>query len=870
MRVTHSTKRKNKWFSQRFNRRYLSHFYKYRASGELLPKRHFKRWKHKTAYCVISYIVIIYLVTRILEVYYRLDWKIPSSATGIDIFGNLDNLVQFKSEGFFHLLNGESPLMSIIIAGVLCVIPAIIIGLVLNMKFKPIADGQKGDNRLKTLKEIQGIFKEIPDKKETFPGYGGIPITHYKDKWYIQTDTVHTCVIGTSRSGKGQLVVLSSIDIQSRAELQSSLIVNDPKGELYVASKDELEDRGYDVYAYNVTDPLQSMSDNPLALIIKYWQRGDIDTATQLTNTFTNTIYYDANASDNKYFNENAQKAVNALIFALLEQSDKTGDYSRVTPNNLVELLSEIGGFNYQDPTNEFKQLNALDEFMNQLPPDNVAKKQYGATKIGSEKAKGNILSTAITGLNPFTLTKIAKMTSQSTIEYKSIGFPKYLDIKVDESLLNKRLQISFYHKKQKIGEEFIKIGFKGFCEINFDVNLTEGDEICLSSKDEGETYESWYTFSRVKLHDEKGNTIYQKKRGKKYLPEWNKEAKLKADSARSNLRIESIRMHYSDKPTAIFMLTPDYDSSNHVIVSIFISQMYKELSTQCGKTRGAKCHRRVQLNLDEVGNMPAIDDMDNKLTVSASRNILWNLFVQSYQQIFAKYGEQNGKTIKENCQTHIYIMSTDEETIEEFSKKVGSKTVEQESSTVNEFGMNKSINRIVDSDRILTPERIATFLEGETIVLAPLKRRDLKGHKVRPFPIFNTGKTNLPYAYEYLEEFNPSGDINDIDIYSPHADLNLKDFQIDYDYFLPSAYAKEMYHSIQDNQYVVKSKEDLTEFQILINQIPSEAIKQQLNLLYENNDPVVEEYLTSQMRNGILDPVVGKKLIKYIKEYLN
>lgn len=50
------------------------------------------------------------------------------------------------------------------------------------------------------------------------------------------------------------------------------------------------------MFAYNVLDPLSGMSDNPLALIIKYWKRGDIDTATELTNTFTNTIYSDPNA----------------------------------------------------------------------------------------------------------------------------------------------------------------------------------------------------------------------------------------------------------------------------------------------------------------------------------------------------------------------------------------------------------------------------------------------------------------------------------------------------------------------------------------------------------------------------------------------
>ncbi|HAR0947993.1 TPA: type IV secretory protein, partial [Enterococcus faecium] len=130
-----------------------------------------------------------------------------------------------------------------------CVVPAVLMGLKMDMWFRPLADGQKGDNRLMTLKEIQQIYPQIPETKTTFPGYGGIPITHYKKYWYIQTDTVNTCIVGTSRSGKGQIEVLATIDNLSRAEKQSSMVVNDPKTELYVGSKDELEARGYDVYA---------------------------------------------------------------------------------------------------------------------------------------------------------------------------------------------------------------------------------------------------------------------------------------------------------------------------------------------------------------------------------------------------------------------------------------------------------------------------------------------------------------------------------------------------------------------------------------------------------------------------------------------
>ncbi|WP_411372718.1 VirD4-like conjugal transfer protein, CD1115 family [Enterococcus thailandicus] len=864
MRVRKTTKRIDK-IPSLGSKKYLSHFYRYTASGEELPEKHDKRVKQKALYSTLAYLPLNYLMTRGTELVSRFQInsdliKAATTFQAVDLTQIFQsNAIQFDAAGLWNPFVMTNSFKTRLAVSAVCLAPAILMGLKMDMWFRPLADGQKGDNRLMTLKEIQQIYLKIPEAKKSFPGYGGMPITHYKKSWFIQTDTVNTCIVGTSRSGKGQIEVIAGIDNQSRAEKQSSMVNNDPKGELYVASKDELEARGYDVFAFNLTEPLQSMSDNPLALIVKYWQRGDIDTATQLANTFTNTIYYDANASDNKYFNENAQKAVNALIFALLEQADHTGDYSKITPNNLVELLAEIGGFNYQDPENEFKQLNALDEFMNQLPPGNMAKKQYGATKIGSDKAKGNILSTAITGLNPFTLSKIAKMTSQSTIDYKSIGFPKYLDLKLHESLLNQRVTVEFYHQEKKFHEERIKIGYKGFCEINFDCHLEKGDKICLKYVHEGQEYVSWYEFSQKVLRNEQGEVVYRKKRGETHLPELEKEAVLTLDQAKSNLMVESIRMHYSDKPMAIFMLTPDYDPSNHIIVSIFLSQLYKELSTQCVKTKGDKCHRRIYFNLDEFGNMPAIDNMEGIMTVTAGRNMLWNLFIQSYQQLNARYGEQNAAIIKENCQTHIYIMSTDDDTIEEFSKKVGNKTLEQENSVVNSLGMNTQINRNVDADRILTPERISTFLEGETIVLSPLKRRDLKGNKIRPFPIFNYGKTSAPYAYQYIEDFDPSWDINDIDIPCTHADLDLKALQIDYDYFLSDPYARSYYHQLHAKE---EKAEENTYFRIVKN-LPNQAAQKLLVQFYNQKEiERLTEYINKLVSNGELTEMVAKRLL--------
>lgn len=754
------------------------------------------RWNLRLGYTFLITLPIFYLVTRIGELLARVHFNGHDGAVNLLSAKDLKSLFSFTIKSFWSPFTNHLPWLIYLTLLVCCIGIAFYFSCQLEMWSRPLAQGQKGDNKLSTLKNIKETFTEIPHKETSFKGLGGIPITHYKDKWYIETDTVNTVVVGTSRSGKGQTVVLPTIDILSRAETKSSMVVNDPKTELYVASKDELKKRGYDVYAYNLVDPLQSMSDNPLSLIVKYWQRGDIDTATQLTNTFTNTIYNDPHAGNNKYFNENAQKAVNALVFALLEQADVTGDYTRITPNNLVELLSEIGGFNFDDSDGDDgkipKKINALDEFMEQLPPGNLAKKQYGATKIGSDKAKGNILSTAITGLNPFTLTKIAKMTSKSTIDYKSVGFPKYIDFKVHESLLNERLTIRFFDGEKRINEERVKVGYKGFCEINFDCRLKNGSTIQIAYSHEGTEYSTWYTFELEKLSENR----------------FKKEAKLTPIKNKTKIKVESIKMHYSDRPVAIFMMTPDQDTSNHVIVSIFLKQLYTELATQCVKTKGDKCHRRIHFLLDEFGNMPAIDGMEGIMTVTAGRNMLWDLFVQSYAQIYGKYGKETGTTIKENCQTHIYIMSTNDDTIEEFSKKVGHRTVNQESGNRDALGRNTQINVSIEQERILTPERVSSLLEGESIVLRSLKRRSKDNVKIRPYPIFNTGETAAIYAYKYLTQFNPEWDINDIDIHCDHAELDLKELQLDYTYFLTSERARQMYEKSQQNNIQKNQKE--------------------------------------------------------------
>lgn len=698
---------------------------------------------------------------------------------------------------------------------------------------KQVAYGQKGDSRFTTVKELKDQYPSIPEKSKGFKGYGGFPISHYKDRYFIDTETNHNIVVGTSRSGKGQTIVVPMIDNLSRAEKKSSMVINDPKGELYAGASETLRRRGYDVYLLNMMDLSKSMAYNPLQLVVKSWTQGDTEGAMQLINSLTYTLYHDDNAGQNAWVNEGAQSAVNGMIIALIEYCDNPENFDdgkrhleRVTLNNIIDMMNELGTVQYYKDKNDVSTTNILDEFFKHLPQNSIAKREYGSTNFSEAKAKGSIFSTIVQKLQTFSMPKNARATSANSIELKSIGFPKYVSFAVPKELAGSKMYLRFYkqkpdkHDKDKLlpasrrskpdADYLISVSFGGFAEYNFADDLRTGDIMGLYYQDPENGKESTAaykleinkdkTVNFTKLGDKtkriksaqkqiaflKERLAKQKEHGSetKGTEKLIKEAKNKilAIQQEKELTIGKLKMHYSDKPTAVFLKIPDFDKSNNALASIFVSQLYSELAKQCAFVAGGKTVKRVHFILDEFGNMLPIQDMDQIMTVSAGRNLLFTLIIQSYEQLYSTYGKEKGATIKENGQNQILIATIDKDTLEEFSAKAGNYTVEGGSINKDKMGIASNYNASADSVRLITTERLSQMLVGEDLVLRPLHRLNLKHKKIRPYPIFNTQETELPYAFKILsDEFNLATDPNTLEVAAPHARLDLSSLGIDW-----------------------------------------------------------------------------------------
>jgi len=344
----------------------------------------------------------------------------------------------------------------------------------IRTNYKDANIGQKGVSRWTTLDEIKEQYKCIPEKADTYPGGGGVPVCRYKDKIFIDDSPVNNLIIGITRSGKGEMYVFPMIDIYSRAEKQASMVITDPKLELYSASYKTLTDRGYDVRCLNLIQPIKSMGYNPLQLIIDSYKDGNYDDAEMLASTFAYSIFNPSASQGDKFWQTTSANLLVALILAhiedclekdkkenqvgIIKHREKQKAWSLLSDEEKEKIQKEIKqGANinnlyalpedleYKETTvyekqitmysiyNTFTELgreddeetgkSALDKYFSLRPEGDRAKLKYASIELAGDKTKGSIFASMGTDLTIFTYTDIAKMTAHTDFTLSDIGF---------------------------------------------------------------------------------------------------------------------------------------------------------------------------------------------------------------------------------------------------------------------------------------------------------------------------------------------------------------------------------------------------------------------------------------------------------------
>lgn len=341
--------------------------------------------------------------------------------------------------------------------------------------------GQKGTTKWATLDEIREQYVEIDLRDTEYDAPPGFPVCEYGGKIYIDTSPTNNLGIGITRSGKNEMAIFKSIDVYSRSVFKPSMIVTDMKAEDYKSSKKPLEERGYDVYFMNLAQPELSMGYNPLSIILETYKQGDYNHTQNLARSFAFMIFDpESQTGVERFFSEQAVALTTALVLAhiidavredqevnkkrKIAYEKKTALFKTLPEEEKENVRKEYENYavdvflnydvqyipddvEYYDTNENEKKVNvysiintfgelsgriientdksALDLYFEKRPALDIAKMKYLSVKSAIGKTRASIYSTMTNKFDIFMSESMAKMTAESSLDLRDIGFGK-------------------------------------------------------------------------------------------------------------------------------------------------------------------------------------------------------------------------------------------------------------------------------------------------------------------------------------------------------------------------------------------------------------------------------------------------------------
>ena len=182
-------------------------------------------------------------------------------------------------------------------------------------------------------------------------GVGGVPLSSSNETGTVSIDSSdsHTLIIGATGSKKTRLVVMPTVKILCHAN--ESMIIVDPKAEIYNRLGNELEANGYKVFLLNLRMPHCGSSWNPLSIPYKYYCEGNIDKACEFANDIAeNLTHQDASKTD-PFWDNSAGSLFFGLTILLFKYCQEYNEpTSAVHIGNIIRLRNKLFSEMRQSP----------------------------------------------------------------------------------------------------------------------------------------------------------------------------------------------------------------------------------------------------------------------------------------------------------------------------------------------------------------------------------------------------------------------------------------------------------------------------------------------------------------------------------------
>lgn len=261
----------------------------------------------------------------------------------------------------------------------------------------------------KELKEDKGVAHVKAMDAQV--SAAGIPLINNGTDIWVDNGEYHNLVIGSTGSGKTETVVKPMVNLL--AKKGESMIITDPKGELYKYCASYLKEQGYNIIVLNFRDPQNGNAWNPLTLPYRYYKSGDVDKATELLDDVALNILGDEKSKD-PFWEKSAADYFSGLSLGLFLDAKE----EEVNLNS-INFMSTIG-------EERFATSTYIKEYFS-LKGESSSPYIFASNTINAPKdTQGGITSTFRQKIRLFSSReKLSEMLAYSDFDMRKIGTQK-------------------------------------------------------------------------------------------------------------------------------------------------------------------------------------------------------------------------------------------------------------------------------------------------------------------------------------------------------------------------------------------------------------------------------------------------------------
>lgn len=214
---------------------------------------------------------------------------------------------------------------------------------------------------------------------------GGIPVLGEEEQGcvYVDHQDSHTLVLGATGSKKTRLVVMPTVRLLGWAG--ESMVISDPKAEIYNRTAMALEKEGYRVVVLNFRNPANGNGWNPLSIPYRFYQEGNIDRACEMVNDIARNLLAAEENNKDPFWQDSAANLFFGLVLTLFKMCTEDGQPEMaVNIGNVLKLRRQL--FDGKQPS--------MSLIWNYVKEDEIIAPALSGIVLTAEDTRAGIVST--------------------------------------------------------------------------------------------------------------------------------------------------------------------------------------------------------------------------------------------------------------------------------------------------------------------------------------------------------------------------------------------------------------------------------------------------------------------------------------------